>query len=448
MKLLDLANILFQQRGNDLRHSWLTNGSSKLTEENKDSFSSIMQDMSEVHTLASLIGFVPANQEEASSLLLDQKLDEDKDLLEEDVSDEVHLQKDPNDALKDLGLTHHSVPSLINTKHIKGKDKELYIHILEGQEIEIESAHEVHDETIYEELLGQLQDLLTGLSLFIHADKDQISLESMAKSLYQFMQRLSSFPLSTQANLQKAEFSTLLEAKEEGEVLQDLLRIFQKRHTFQKHQIYQSNASIAVEDVQKWLQQALIKYDTQGARDENRPQVYIPSKQSIPMTPLEQYTLHIKPTDRVDAISRNLVTDLQQIINRSQFLRQPGIEQLTLRLQPQSLGDVTIRLLQVNGEMTVKFLVTSQAARDLFESNIHQLKPLFSPNHISIERDTSINDEEYYGEEQHDLDEGKEEEAKDEAQEKETNNEAEKKVNFEDLLEILSKETVDEYAKN
>nr|WP_281349716.1 flagellar hook-length control protein FliK [Ornithinibacillus caprae] len=63
-----------------------------------------------------------------------------------------------------------------------------------------------------------------------------------------------------------------------------------------------------------------------------------------------------------------------------------GTNQLSITLRPDNLGEMMVKLTQVNGEMTVKILVSSQAAKEMLESNINQLKTMFSPHQVQIER--------------------------------------------------------------
>src|SRR5699024_10625682 len=153
----------------------------------------------------------------------------------------------------------------------------------------------------------------------------------------------------------------------------------------QKQNVYNIHSKVTIEDVEGWLQQSLMKHSFQIHQKTN---VNVKSiNQPLPMTTAEQCMHFNSKTDQVETNSRQIVSDLFHVVQRSQYLKQPGINQLTLTLRPQSLGDVTIRLQQVNGEMTVKFLVTTQVARELFEANLHQLKPMFTPNNVVIERD-------------------------------------------------------------
>src|SRR5699024_1587745 len=159
--------------------------------------------------------------------------------------------------------------------------------------------------------------------------------------------------------------------------------------------------------------------------------------QPMQMNQIQQYTLHVTEGHRIDAISRNLASDLSNIINRSSFLKQAGLEELTLTLRPHSLGDVTIRLAQINGEMTVRFLVTTEAAKKLFEANLHQLKPMFAPNQVVVERDLTIADDDFFQEEQEQLEEEHKEENEEQDMPDDTN---EYDLSFEDLLQFLSEE--------
>nr|WP_280922993.1 flagellar hook-length control protein FliK [Virgibacillus litoralis] len=65
---------------------------------------------------------------------------------------------------------------------------------------------------------------------------------------------------------------------------------------------------------------------------------------------------------------------------------QNGTSQLNITLRPENLGDMMVKLTQINGEMTVKIMVTSHAAKEMLESNMHQLRNMFSPQQVVVEK--------------------------------------------------------------
>lgn len=291
-------------------------------------------------------------------------------------------------------------------------------------------------EELQNELLAQLQVILQALTSQMNNGESEEHFTQLTKDMHKFLQWWSRLPNQVQQSLKENGFMHE-DMVEETEILRELVSLFEKRHAFAKQQMYQTNSTITQDDVQKWLQQALAKHANFDTERTNAVYVETNQNQPLQMSTKQQYILHITDSERIDAISRNLVSDVNKIVNRSQFLKQPGLDELTLTLRPQSLGDVTIRLSQINGEMTVRFLVTTQVARELFESNLHQLKPMFAPNNVVIERDTGVSDEEFYQEEQELSDDEQQEEQERQGSHDDT---SQPDVSFDQLLQFLSKE--------
>ena len=137
------------------------------------------------------------------------------------------------------------------------------------------------------------------------------------------------------------------------------------------------------------------------------------------MTEVQQYTVHIQRLDRIDRVSEELTQKVVNIVKESRLLttKQNGLQQmnqLTIVLRPEHLGNITVRFTQVDGNMTVQMVVTSQATKELLEANLHQLKHMFSPHQVVIERDDTISDDEFYREKN-------EEEQRDEESHEQTN---------------------------
>lgn len=108
---------------------------------------------------------------------------------------------------------------------------------------------------------------------------------------------------------------------------------------------------------------------------------------------IQQYIIYTQQTNTDnEMVQKQLLDQFQQIMVKSNFLqRGNGINQLMVRLHPEQLGDITLKLTQVNGEMTVKMIVSSQATKDLLEGNLQQLRHMFSPHQVLIEKQDSSN---------------------------------------------------------
>src|SRR5699024_1198828 len=135
-------------------------------------------------------------------------------------------------------------------------------------------------------------------------------------------------------------------------------------------------------DVANWVQH-ILKHPLQALE-----QIGEQSASSMPMSKIEQFVIHDSRDETTHPDQQSLMKQVQQAIKTSRFMvMNNGTSQLSIALKPESLGEMMVRLVQNNGEMTVKIAVTTQAAKEMLEANMHQLKHLFSPHQIVIERE-------------------------------------------------------------
>lgn len=172
------------------------------------------------------------------------------------------------------------------------------------------------------------------------------------------------------------------EETKEGKIARELIQTFQKREKLVIKQQYSTNAEVTGKDVSKWINKAL----------NNQPQAdriigqHAMANSSLPMSKLEQYVIHINES-QTDQPNKQLMEQFQKVMKSSSFLAKPnGVNQLSITLRPNHLGEMMVRLTQIDGEMVVKITVSSHAAKKMLESNIHQLRNMFSPQQVVVER--------------------------------------------------------------
>ncbi|MRG85397.1 flagellar hook-length control protein FliK [Salinibacillus xinjiangensis] len=109
---------------------------------------------------------------------------------------------------------------------------------------------------------------------------------------------------------------------------------------------------------------------------------------SMPMSKTEQYTLYLQRShgQQSKASESNLLEEMQKVIKSSRFIQNGGSTQLTIKLKPAHLGDMMLSFTQINGETAVKITVTSQVAKEMVESNLTQLRHMFSPQQVVVEK--------------------------------------------------------------
>ncbi len=110
------------------------------------------------------------------------------------------------------------------------------------------------------------------------------------------------------------------------------------------------------------------------------------SVEAAPISKLEQYTIYLQRQSGTENTGKQLMDQFEQIVKSSRFLQKNGTMELTLKLRPAHLGDMVVKISQLNGEMAVKITVASSTVKELLESNMNQLRNMFSPNQVIIEK--------------------------------------------------------------
>lgn len=256
----------------------------------------------------------------------------------------------------------------------------------------------------------------------------------LARHILQLLERWTQ--LHPNGPVSQSDLEAKFSSKKNEEIWQELVKTYEKREKLSKQLIYRNESSITSQDISRWLERALSQYETQNSQQESQAQMTQSSSLfSMPMNEIQQFDIHLHTTNRVEKISNELVSQLTNIIQKSNFMQARHINQLTVTLNPENLGNITVRLVEIDGEMIVKLLVTSSLTKKALESNIHQLKHMFSPHQISIEREEGISDEEFFADDEELADETLEE-----GNESEENEEEAPEVAFGDLLQGIREE--------
>lgn len=178
-------------------------------------------------------------------------------------------------------------------------------------------------------------------------------------------------------------------SSKEQNVWREMLLTFQKRNSLISQQQYATNSSVTSKDVGKWLTQALARYSGGEERLENK--TIVNQMNSMHMSKVEQFIIHVNQTSNQDSMPKQLMEEFQKVLKSSKFLTQNGTMELSIKLRPANLGDMMVKLTQLNGEMLVKITVSSQVAKEMLEGNMHQLRHMFSPQQVAVEKqDTMI----------------------------------------------------------
>lgn len=105
------------------------------------------------------------------------------------------------------------------------------------------------------------------------------------------------------------------------------------------------------------------------------------------MARAQQFVIHIGEQPTKEAEQRQFIRQFQDIIGKG-LLRQlnNGTTQFTIKLHPQHLGRLDIQFLQTNGLITAKITASTNAAREMIEAQLQQLRNTFVQQQINVER--------------------------------------------------------------
>lgn len=233
-----------------------------------------------------------------------------------------------------------------------------------------------------------IQRLNSMISQFkeIFAELDQsMTKKDIQKQSGKLLHLLDSWKQLTQEsspNLQKV-------AKDMEETLpkswRTVFESFEKRQQIVSKKVYNATASVTSSDVSKWVKNALSKEQTVQ-------QVSHTSMQHMPMSKVEQYMIHLQSSEQTEEVpSKDLLRQFSKIMESSRFLNlNQANRQMTIHLRPHHLGDIVVKMNELNGEMLVKLMVQSSDAKRMLESNLHQLKHMFSPHQVVIEKQDTL----------------------------------------------------------
>ncbi|MCA0969138.1 flagellar hook-length control protein FliK [Halobacillus litoralis] len=175
----------------------------------------------------------------------------------------------------------------------------------------------------------------------------------------------------------------------EKQLFKDLFQSFQKRQNLP--QSYHQQVPVKGKDIVKWVSQSL---ETQQANDGTQKAPITQGggvQPQMTMSKVEQFVVHVNQNQSQGAKQQEFIQQFERILQSSKlFSNRAGGMEMQLKLKPHNLGDMMVRMVQVNGEMAVKILVSSQAAKEMLDGNMNQLRHMFSPQQVIVERQENL----------------------------------------------------------
>lgn len=230
----------------------------------------------------------------------------------------------------------------------------------------------------------QFEAMLAKVETILSQVTDQKSVSKAAPALVKLLEQWT--VLEKKQNTKQTSFIQDLSkgSSKEQAIWRELVQSFQKRNQLASKQQYNSDAKVTSNDVTKWLQNAM---NNQAKAETASGQQSMSNISSMPMSRVEQHVIHMNLTQNAKPVDQQLIDQFQKVMKTSNFLAmQNGTSQLNITLRPENLGDMMVKLTQINGEMTVKIVVTSLAAKEMLETNMHQLRNMFSPQQVVVEK--------------------------------------------------------------
>lgn len=105
------------------------------------------------------------------------------------------------------------------------------------------------------------------------------------------------------------------------------------------------------------------------------------------MSKVEQMTLYLGEAKTEHARAQEFIRQFQQLLGRSSLQSfKNGTTELSIKLHPEHLGRLDIKIVHENGRLHARLITTTQLAKEMVESQLHQLRQAFVQQNIGIER--------------------------------------------------------------
>lgn len=124
---------------------------------------------------------------------------------------------------------------------------------------------------------------------------------------------------------------------------------------------------------------------------------------------IEEAIVRLAETGSNERRAKELIRQFTNILQKSHFSQALQTKSLTIRLYPEHLGSLRIELVQRDGAMIARILASTNMAKDMLDSQIHQLRQAFVQQNIQVDKvDVSIQEglDKYSSQDQRDRDQG------------------------------------------
>lgn len=168
---------------------------------------------------------------------------------------------------------------------------------------------------------------------------------------------------------------------------QELVKAYQNRSGFTMHQ-YQFEAKVTTSDIIRWVSNHM---ETDNRMNQDKAAAQLAPVTAVPLSKVEQFVFHLNQAQSSIPADKQLIEQFQKLMdaNRITNLQKAGTG-LSITLKPHNLGEMQVRFNQVQGEMIVTIYVTTLKAKEMLEGNMQQLRSMFAPHQVTVERQEMI----------------------------------------------------------
>ncbi|RCW70714.1 flagellar hook-length control protein FliK [Saliterribacillus persicus] len=230
-----------------------------------------------------------------------------------------------------------------------------------------------------------LEEIFTGIQKLLDGSSNKAENRTELKNLLAALEKWSNQTGSESTLLKQGVLDTKTER--ERQIWERLVNSYQNKVAIERK--IPNAPKLTLDDLANMLKKAMQNYD-QSASSVNTTQktdTDLLVNQNF-ASKIQQFVVHVQSSNQEEVTTQQKLLDqFQQILSKSNFMKGPnGATQLMLKLQPEHLGEITLKLTQINGEMVVKMIASSQGAKELLEGNLSQLRHMFSPQQVVVEK--------------------------------------------------------------
>ena len=246
----------------------------------------------------------------------------------------------------------------------------------------INQSQVINEAVDLNKLQEQANSLFTQIENLLKQVDSQADVSRVSPKILAYLQQWHQLTTNAGSNTNLlASLST--ENKQLSTVWKELVQAFQNRTGMNQLKQYNLDSKVTTPDVIKWLSHAMeAKVQTDKAPAQSAAMI-----SSLPISKVEQFVIHVNQTQTSTSVDKQLVEQFQKIMDANRITSlQNSRGQIAIKLRPANLGEMMVRFTQINGEIAVKILVSTTMAKEMLEGNMKQLRSMFSPHQVVIEK--------------------------------------------------------------